>query len=174
MSDSSADLARAARTGDPDAFAGLVERHWNALVRLARSIVGDEDAEDAVQDALVAAWRNIHRLRQPGSAGAWLARMTVRQCLATLRRRPRKVPFEALGEPGQSADPGGGIDVFTILSTLAPRQRAVMHLTVIEGMSDSEIAAALGIRPGSVRAHRRRAKARLIELFGGSSHEPLT
>ena len=60
-----------------------------------------------------------------------------------------------------------------LLAALAPRQRAVMHLTVIEGMSDGEIGRSLGITPGSVRAHRRRARQRLHGLFdetqGGST-----
>lgn len=173
MEPSDAELARKAKAGDPDAFAELVKRYWNDLVRSARSILGDADAEDAVQDALVTAWRKIGRLRDPAAAGAWLRRISIRRCLAAARRRPSTVALGSVPEPAFNANPGDRVDVASILNALAPRQRAVMHLTVIEGCTDSEIAVALGIRPGSVRAHRRRARGRLEELFRGGSHEPL-
>jgi len=163
---SDAQLAREAQGGASEAYAALVERSWGRLVRLARSIAGDADAEDLAQEALIAGWRKISRLRDPEAVGAWLTRIIVRRCLAHARRRPRFEPLEAAGEPGRTTNPGAGIDVERLLAALAPRQRAVMHLTVIEGMTDSEIAAALGLRPASVRAHRRRARQRLERWLG--------
>jgi RNA polymerase sigma-70 factor (ECF subfamily) len=55
------------------------------------------------------------------------------------------------------------------LRRLAPRQRAVMHLTIVEGMSDAEIGRMLGIDPASVRSHRRRARERLRQVLAGPS-----
>lgn len=155
--------------GDRRAFADLVEAHWERLVRFARSVVGDADAEDAVQDALVAAWDRLASLRDPAAFPAWITRVVSRTCLKRLRRDRLRhaLPLVAAADVAEprAADPASGVDVARLLAALAPRQRAVMHLTVIEGMSDGEIGRCLGIAPGSVRAHRRRARNRLHEMF---------
>jgi len=156
------ELVRQARLGDHGAFGQLVERHWARLVRLARSVVGEAEAEDAVQDGLIRAWRKLPQLAKPMAFGAWVSRVVVRVCLK--RARPRSanfVPLENSPEPHSTPNPGAEMDMGRLLSSLAPRQRAVMHLTVVEGMTDSEIASLLGIAASSVRAHRHRARVRL-------------
>lgn len=160
-------MAAEARDGDPDAYSLLVERSWTRLVRLARSIVGEADAEDVAQEALVVAWKRIGRLRRAEAVDSWLTRITVRKCLAHARRRRVHEPLETAPEPSYRANPGAGVDVERLLAALAPRQRAVMHLTVMEGLTDSEIAGVLGLRPASVRAHRRRAREKLERLLRG-------
>jgi len=169
VGDSDADLVRRARGGDLEAFAFLVEAHWTRLVGLARSVVGDVEAEDVVQDALVMAWQRLGSLRDPGAFAGWVRRILTRDCFRRASRRAREVPLAAVAEP---PDPNGpsrvlGVDVEQTLAVLAPRQRAVMHMTVIEGMSDSEIGGVLGIGADSVRSHRRRARQRLRGVLGG-------
>jgi len=150
-----------AAAGDRSAFGLLVEGEWDRLVRLARSVVGDADAEDAVQDALLRAWRALPGLRQPESFRAWIARVVLRRCFRCNRRRPALLPLAAAGEPPVRPGVEAGLDVERLLGALAPRQRAVLHLTVVEGLSDREIGDLLGITAGSVRAHRRRARTAL-------------
>ena len=78
----------------------------------------------------------------------------------------------ARGEsPHPQPQPEAEIDLTRLLATLPPRQRAVLHLTVVEEMSDSEIGEVLSITAGSVRAHRRRARHSLAALRG-SRGEP--
>lgn len=159
-------VQRAAR-GDREAFATLVEEHWTPLVRVARSVVGDADAEDAVQDALVIAWRKIGGVREHDAVGAWLRRVVVRSCLRRMRRLRFWLPLDDAPEPYFESDPESAIDLGKCLSLLAPRQRAALHLTVVEGMSDREIAETMGITAASVRSHRRRARERLDQLLQG-------
>jgi len=172
---SDAPLVRRAAAGDRGAYGRLVEIHWASLVRLARSVVGDDDAEDVVQDALVHAWTKLRGLRDPARFPAWISRVVMRACLRRKRRRLRPLSlsemsrgetelFEANESPPEP-DAVAGIDLERSLAALAPRQRAVLHLTVVEGMSDSEIAERLGIRAASVRSHRRRARERLATLW---------
>jgi RNA polymerase sigma-70 factor, ECF subfamily len=165
---SDAELVVAARQGQVQAFSTLVERHWGRLVRLARTVVGDADAEDLVQDSLVTAWDKLGALREPGSFLPWMLRTVARASVRRARRRAWLVPLVAVPEP---ADPrserrAGEVEVERALAMLAPRQRAVMHLTVVEGMSDSEIGGVLGIDAASVRSHRRRARERLQPVLG--------
>lgn len=157
----------AARNGDRAAFCALVEQHWARLVRLARSVVGDLEAEDAVQDGLVAAWHGIASLGDPSRFDAWLTRIVFRRCLRRARRLRRAAPLDAAPEQAYNPDPANGIAVEEVLSRLAPRQCAVLHLTVVEGMTDREIAGVLGITAGSVRAHRRRARERVALIVKG-------
>jgi len=167
MSDSTADLVTAAQKGDLGAFRALVERYWAMLVRLARSVIGEDEAEDAAQEALVVAWRKLHQLTEPHAFPRWVARIVLRHSLRRARRRPHTVPLEAAGDPGHAPGVESRVLVWEVLSHLAPRQRAVLHLTVVEGMADSEIGRALGISASSVRVHRLRARSRVSELLGG-------
>jgi RNA polymerase sigma-70 factor (ECF subfamily) len=169
------ELIQSAQGGSVEAFSSLVERYWTRLVRIARSIVGDSEAEDCVQDALVVVWEKLSSLRDSSAFPAWTTRIVTRRCMRRARHRMR---FVALDVASDGADPAGAsgresIHVQQLLGLLPARQRAVMHLTVIEGMSDSEIGEALSIAPASVRSHRRRARDVLREvlqevgLFGG-------
>ena len=167
MNAGTGELVRAARRGDREAFGLLVERSWNGLVRLARSVVGDAEAEDAVQDALVVAWGRLASLSDPERFDAWVSRIVFRRCLRLARRRRVRVALEALPEPAHRGDPATGLAVWELLARLAPRQRAVLHLTVVEGMTDAEIAPLLAIAPASVRAHRRRARESIARMLRG-------
>ncbi len=165
MQESEIRLVREALDGDQEAYAALVERHWNRLVRLARSVVGEADSEDAVQEGFLLAWRKLSSLRHPEAFSGWLSRIVFRICLQKTRVATM-VSIEELSEPSSSdSSVDVDIDVERILQKLAPQQRAVMHLTVVEGMTDSEIGSNLGIRPSSVRAHRRRARESLSRLL---------
>jgi RNA polymerase sigma-70 factor (ECF subfamily) len=164
-------LVRLARQGDSGAFSRLVERHWGRLVPFARSVLGDAEAEDAVQDALVVAWGKLGRLAEPAAFRGWVLRILGRLCLRRARFRSRFLSMVDIPEPSDPATENAGqaFEVERILRMLAPRQRAVMHLTVVEGMSDSEIGAVMGIDAASVRSHRRRARDRLRPVLAGTS-----
>lgn len=164
-------LVRAAARGDRESFGVLVEGCWERLVRLARSIVGDLEAEDAVQDALLTAWKKLSQLGDPGKFDSWVTKITFRRCVRRFGRWRWRLRRDSEQQPpSQAAGPAeGDLEVWSVLRHLPPRQRAVLHLTVVEGMTDSEIAIALGLRAGSVRAHRRRARQRLTRLLGSRS-----
>lgn len=165
-------LVRRAAAGDRSAFARLTEAHWARLVRLARSVVGDAEAEDSVQDALIRAWLALPSLRHPEAFTPWLTRVLLRGCFRERRRRPETVPLTEAPEPVAAPAPGADLDVERLLAALAPRQRAVMHLTAVEGLSDGEIGALMEIAPASVRSHRRRARESLSRLLAEESPAP--
>jgi RNA polymerase sigma factor (sigma-70 family) len=159
-------LVQRAQQGDVEAFSNLVERHWCGLVRFSRSVVGDRDAEDCVQDALVRAWAKLGALREPAAFQGWLIRIVARRCFRRSRWLARLLPVTAAPVRVVS----GAEEQFEVeqaLALLAPRQRAVMHLTIVEGYTDSEIAGSLGITAASVRSHRRKARERLRGALRG-------
>jgi RNA polymerase sigma-70 factor (ECF subfamily) len=166
-----------AQQGDQEAFSAIVEECWTPLVRFARSIVGDADAEDIVQEALLIAWRKLPGLKIRPAFASWLYRIALRVSLRRIRSRPRLAPLTLAHDRATGGRAAEEIDVERVLAALPPRQRAVMHLTLIEGMSDSEIGAVLAIEPASVRSHRRRARETLRRLltvskqYEGALHE---
>jgi RNA polymerase sigma factor (sigma-70 family) len=166
VSDGLTEDVRRAQAGDQEAFGRLVEACWSDLVRLARSVVGDAEAEDAVQDGLIAAWDGVRGLQDPARFRPWATRIVFRRCLRRTRWQRLRVALAALPERGRRPDIESELSLWQLLSTLAPRQRAVLHMTIVEGMSDAEIGEALGLEPGSVRSHRRRAREALSRRLG--------
>jgi RNA polymerase sigma-70 factor (ECF subfamily) len=162
MSDDDLRRVARARAGDPEAFGDLVKLNWERLVRLARSIVGEAAAEDAVQESLLVAWRKLGKLARDESFRPWVTRIVFRRCL---RLRGRRAPLENPPAREGPGNPETAVWAGELLSHLARRQRAVMHLTVVEGHTDGEIGGMLGITAASVRSHRRRARARIDALM---------
>jgi RNA polymerase sigma-70 factor, ECF subfamily len=160
-------LVLRSQDGDIDAFSKLVEAQWARLVAFARSVAGEQDAEDIVQEGLLKAWKKIGSLRDPEAFQTWILRIISRRCFSRFRRLRALLPLESVPDP---ADPRNDdrielLDVESLLAHLPRRQRAVMHLTVVEGMSDSEIGLALLISSASVRSHRRRAREALNRIL---------
>ena len=152
-------LIERAQRGDHDAFAELVETTIARLDAAARLILRDRElAQDAVQDALLRAWRDIRGLRDPGRFDAWLYRLTVHACLDQARRRRRRVVEVALDPlqlPG-SPDPSGDLvrrDLLDeALRSLDPAHRAVVALHYLLGMPLREVAEVLGIPLGTAKS----------------------
>lgn len=154
------ELVIRARSGEQQAFGALVERSWPDLVAMARGILAaDNEAEDIVQEALVHAWQRLWMLRRPESFGAWVRRIVARRCLSHARRRRRTE--ELVDLPVGAAVPDAGLDAARLLSTLAPRQRAVLYLTWVEGCTDREAGRILGLSAATIRVHRHRGLVRL-------------
>jgi RNA polymerase sigma-70 factor, ECF subfamily len=93
-------LAVRAAEGDEDSFAILVRRHSRSLLALARYLLGNaQDAEEAVQDAFVSAWRRLPEFRHDAEFRTWMHRITVNRCLNARRRRPQPSSLDTIAEP---------------------------------------------------------------------------
>ena len=137
------------------------------LFGLAFSILGDAaEAEDAVQESLVLAWRSWDRLRDEAARGAWLTRICVNHCL---RRRGLLQRLRLGAVPPSHAAPPAAGDAPTLIGAafdrLSARQRAVLTLHYHHGYSLDESAALMGCRPGTARSHLARGLATLREEF---------
>ena len=174
-------LVERAGAGDHDAFAVLVRGIIARLDAAARLILRDPElARDAVQDALVHAWRDLPGLRDPDRFDAWIHRITVRSCLEILRRRRSRVIEVELTSTAEIpiADPGLSIDdrdqVERALGRLDPGQRAVVVAHYFLGQPLPQVAAALGIPLGTAKSRLHRSLATMrIELDRAPGPEPL-
>ncbi|MFF9319931.1 RNA polymerase sigma factor SigM [Streptomyces sp. NPDC014735] len=165
--------------GDPDAFGELVRRHRDRLWAVALRTLGDrEEAADAVQDALVSAFRAAHTFRGHSAVTTWLHRITVNACLDRVRKAAsRKTSpvddaerFEQLLEPHESAEaPAERQDLhrelLAALSTLPAEQRAALVLVDMQGYPVAEAARILDVPTGTVKSRCARGRARLAPLL---------
>ncbi|MET8247411.1 RNA polymerase sigma factor SigM [Streptomyces sp. NPDC005202] len=165
--------------GDPDAFGEIVRRHRDRLWAVALRTLGDrEEAADAVQDALVSAYRAAHTFRGQSAVTTWLHRITVNACLDRARKAAsRKTSpvddterLEQLLEPHESASaPAERNDVqrqlVEALGTLPPDQRAALVLVDMQGYPVAEAARILDVPTGTVKSRCARGRARLLPLL---------
>ena len=161
------DLVERAKRGDRTAFADLAAGAIGRLFNVAELMLRDRFlAEDAVQETLVLAWRDLRGLRDPDAFDAWLHRVLVRCVYREARRERRRSAFDlSVDGDGAHPDSAGSLadrDVIDRgLRRLTPEQRAVLVLHHYLGMSDREAGLALGIPTGTVRSRLSRATAAL-------------
>jgi RNA polymerase sigma-70 factor (ECF subfamily) len=179
--------------GDPEAFGELVRRHRDRLWAVAVRTLGDrEEAADAVQDALVSAYRAAHTFRGQSAVTTWLHRITVNACLDRARKAAsRKTSpvddterLEQLLEPHESASaPAERNDLhrqlLKALRVLPPDQRAALVLVDMQGYPVAEAARILGVPTGTVKSRCARGRTRLLPLIDhlrpendDAAHEP--
>jgi RNA polymerase sigma-70 factor (ECF subfamily) len=171
--DEPAQLAARMRDGDAGAFTAWVRTQHDLVYRLCRRLVADRgDAEDAVQDTFVRAWRNAPQLRDPDAHRAWVCRIARRVC-ADRARRPlprdpvapdavaadQRAPDEALAAEQLRAQVTAAID------RLKPKHRIVLVLREIDGFDYDAIADALDLPLGTVESRLHRARAELARAL---------
>ncbi|MFD8636035.1 RNA polymerase sigma factor [Streptomyces sp. NPDC059533] len=169
-------LAVRAAEGDEEAFEVLVHRHSPAVLLLAERFMGSRsEAEDAVQDAFVSAWRNLPEYRGEAGFGTWLHRIVTNRCLNLLRARRPATDLDTVTEPAapehqsspaRAAESSAAVrDLAQAMGSLSAEQRVSWVLREIEGQSYETIAQAVGIRPEAVRARVFRARRVLTEAM---------
>ena len=186
-------LLRAHVAGDDGAFGVLFARHRDRLWAVALRTTGDaEEAADALQDAMIMAFRRAGSYRGDAAVTTWLHRIVVNAALDRLRRRRVRVadplpddleehvtrgslhtattPAEDPAEAAIRSDRGRA--VLAALETLPPDQRAALVLVDMEGYSVEETAAVLGIPSGTVKSRCSRGRARLAPLLADLRREP--
>jgi RNA polymerase sigma-70 factor (ECF subfamily) len=152
-------LVERARRGDHEAFAELLDVRLARLDAAARLILRDAElARDAVQEAMIRAWRDAPGLRDPDRFDAWLQRLLANACLDLVRRRKRRVieveltPIDAPSAHDLAAGLADREMLETALRGLAPGHRAVVALHYLLGMPLPEVATSLGIPLGTAKS----------------------
>lgn len=178
------ELLRRHIAGDPDAFGELVARHSDQLWAVALRTIGDrEEASDALQDALVSAFRRADSFRGDARVTTWLHRIVVNACLDRIRRRKVRRADPLPAEPDrvtELAGPAGDDpaevrerrwDVLAALQQLSPDQRSALVLVDMEGYSVEEAAELLDCAAGTVKSRCARGRAKLVPLLRQWSRE---
>jgi RNA polymerase sigma-70 factor, ECF subfamily len=168
-------LLRSHVRGDPDAFGQLFARHRERLWAVAIRTLGDpEEAADALQDAMISAFRRAGSFRGDSAVTTWLHRIVVNAALDRMRRRAARPTassgdegvLDGLASGGPLSDPSGvtdtAMDVMTELRKLVPEQQAALVLVDMLGYSVADAAEVLGVSEGTVKSRAARGRARLL------------
>ena len=179
-------LLQAHREGDPDAFGVLMTRHRDRLWAVALRTTGNpEDAADALQEAMISAFRRADSFRGDALVTTWLHRIVVTACLDRLRRnkvraaQPLPDDLEEYAERGAvlatadpASDPAAQAEltdrhavVLAALDRLPPEQKAAVVLVDVEGYPVEEVARMLDCPTGTVKSRCARGRARLANLL---------
>lgn len=182
---SEASLIAEARAGDLAAFGTLIERHQSAAYRVAISIAPSApDAQDAVQEAFIRAYKALGRFRPEAPFRPWLMKIVVNEAKSVRRTSHRRERLtdrvEALPPPAEEAGPEADAlsaerreTLLSALASLSPDHRLAVVLRYFLDMSEADIAIAMGVAPGTVKSRLSRALARLrIELSGTLRDSP--
>jgi RNA polymerase sigma-70 factor, ECF subfamily len=170
---SDAELLRRHVAGDSEAFGELFLRHRDRLWAVAlRTVCDPEEAADALQDAMISAFRRAGDFRGDSAVTTWLHRIVVNACLDRLRRRAARPAlsagdeqaFEALvardSDPARATDTR--LDIDAALRILPPHQRAALLVVDMLGFSVADAAIILEVSQGTVKSRCARARARLL------------
>jgi RNA polymerase sigma-70 factor, ECF subfamily len=166
--------------GDGDAFARLVDLRLLPAFRLARAILGTtEEAEDAVQEAFIAAWRALPTLHDPERFDAWFSRIVVNACRMAMRRRPHVtvIPIDdvAADRMDETASVERLVDVEALhraLDTLSFQERAILALRYLEDRPLASVAAILEIPVGTAKWRLSEARASLRRAMAAAGELP--
>ncbi|HET6710575.1 RNA polymerase sigma factor [Amycolatopsis sp.] len=171
-------LGRAAR-GDETAFGALVREHTPRMYRVALRITGSPaEAEDAVQEAWLAAWRSLSGFRQESAVSTWLYRVVTNSALAVLRHHRPTISLDdpapqstvdsallAAAVPGPEGRVVRAEEVDAVLRAvgrLELSQRVPLVLRELEGLSYEEVAEVLDVNVGALRSRLHRARVALL------------
>jgi RNA polymerase sigma-70 factor (ECF subfamily) len=172
---SDTDLLTAHTQGDPHAFSELFLRHRDRLWAVALRTTHDrEEAADALQDAMISAFRNAAAFRAESRVTTWLHRIVVNACLDRVRRRqarptvplPETGPAEPATERDAIEDHDIKLAVRDALAELPNEQRIAIVLVDVEGYPVAEAAVMLKVAEGTVKSRCARGRARLAKLLG--------
>jgi RNA polymerase sigma-70 factor (ECF subfamily) len=162
-------LVQSAQANNAEAFGVLFERHVQRAFAAAVAILGNrEDAEDAVQDAAIEAYRSIKQLTKGEAFRAWFSRIAVNKAIDRLRKR-RRMPVISYSEQILAApfvDREAVMDLAQAIERLAPEHRIVIGLYYIAGYSTPEIASLLNKPEGTIRRRLSDAYSALRRILG--------
>ena len=166
-----ADLIAAVQGGSEEAFAVVVQRHQQAVRAFLRRACGDWMlADDLAQEAFLAAWSRIHKLKAGANLGAWLCGIGYRKALTAMRSdrrsRRREEQYGNSGSLTPSATPEDRMTLESAMSQLPLDQRACVALCLGAEFTHAEAADALGMPLGTVKSHVQRGRARLLTALG--------
>ena len=169
------DLIARCKAGDREAHYKLYKLYSRAMFNVSYRITGrEEDAEDALQEAFISAFRNLNNYRGDAAFGAWLKRIVVNKAINVLKKRKHKLMSE--DESWDVAEPEAAVEykeeltvdqVRKAIEQLPDGYRAVLSLYLLEGYDHEEIAGILNISESTSKSQLNRAKTKLREFLTG-------
>ena len=169
-------LARRAGDGDREAFAALLERHYERIYRISLRLLGDsDDAADLAQEVCIGLARKVGSYRGGSRFTTWLYRVVVNAAHDTMRRRTARrrvnesyAEVSALMRAGCAAREAEVVWLYEALATLSAELRETAVLVLQEGLSHAEAGAVLGVKESTIswRMHEMRKRLKALARAG--------
>ena len=159
-------LVKKAKGKDPDAFAELMQLQMKNMYRVALAIlVNDEDAADAIQDAILACWEKIHTLKHASYFSTWMTRILINKCYDIRKKQGNITDLKDYEEPAACDE--YNLELKEALSSLDEKYRIVMTLFYSQGYHIDEIARILKIPKSTVQTRLHRGRQILARDYYG-------
>ncbi len=161
-------LVERARNGDADAFAELIKLNMQSMYKAAVAILkSDDDAADAIQDAILKCWENIGRLKEPKYFKTWLTKILINTCNDRIRERQRVLPDGEIELAGAKDNMFLNIEWRETLEAIDEKYRLILLLYYSDGYKTSEIGKILGLPDSTVRTRLARGREKYLESVKG-------
>ena len=165
-------LIERSKNGDCSAFSELYSQYATEIYRFALYMTGNkEDAEDAVQESLLSAWKGIHSLKEDSLFKAWFFKILSNKC-KTLLMKKNKMPdtlpveeYEFLVDYEEEGNLISSSELKDALSTLTPPDAQIILLSIIGGFTSYELGVIYNMTPGAVRTRQKRALEKLKNIL---------
>ncbi len=160
-------LVQEAIAGSKEAFCSLYDEYKDRLYRYALYRLGDpSDAEDAVSDCVLAAWKSIGRLRSADAFSTWIFRILSNCCASRIkeiinRRENLESIYNSGKESNVSAPPSLSVELNEALGQLNDEERNIVLLSIVGGLNSTEVSSLTGLTAGSVRSKLSRSLAKM-------------
>lgn len=159
------DLVKKAQRGDAGAYGELVRMNQDSFYRVARSrLRSDEDAADAIQEALLAGWEKRETLKEPAFFKTWMIRILINKCNEILRKQPKSESLDSIPEP-HARDMEGNIMFEAMLQNLSEGNRTAMALYYGDEYTVREIAHILDISEDAVKQRLVRGRKEILKAY---------
>lgn len=165
-------LVERSKQGDSRAFSELYSQYATEIYRFALYMMGNkEDAEDAVQESLLSAWKSIHSLKDNSLFKAWLFKILSNKCktlLMTKNKLPDTLPVEEYEFLTDAESDGfliSSTELKDALASLTPPDAQIILLSIIGGFRSYELAVIYNMTPGAVRTRQKRALEKLKAIL---------
>lgn len=160
------DLIKRSKKGDKEAFALLMDMHRQMLYNTALLVLHQEDdALDAIQDAILACWENLPTLRKDQYFKTWLVKILLNKCRDIQRSQSHYAFVEELPESGDEPDWDTHMDVGRAMGRLDDQDQLILSLFYYDDLNIRQIAEALSISEGAVRTRLTRSQERFKKIY---------
>lgn len=160
------DLIKRSKKGDKEAFALLMDMHRQMLYNTALLVLHQEDdALDAIQDAILACWENLPTLRKDQYFKTWLVKILLNKCRDIQRSQSHYAFVEKLPESGDEPDWDTHMDVGRAMDRLGDQDQLILSLFYYDDLNIRQIAEALSISEGAVRTRLTRSRERFKKIY---------
>ncbi len=155
-----------AKKGNNRAFERLIVEHKTLMFRAAMSVLhNEEDSADAIQEAILKAYRSLHSLREPGFFKTWLLRIVMNESYQIIRKHKKVTTLEDWNQPPTTEQGYLQVEIDQMLRLLPEDQAQLLTMFYIEGMTSNDLAQILQIPENTVKTRIKRAKEKIRNLY---------